>query len=236
MTALSIDIIHEDNHTLGVVKPAGLLVQGDSTGDTTALELAKSYIKEKHGKPGKVFLGLVHRIDRPVSGIVVFARTSKAASRLARAFHDRRVDKRYLAVVSGELPLVEDRLEGYMVRDKTKSRLVHTGAPGAKAVSLTYRVLDTEGPFSLVEVTPLTGRHHQIRVQLAAEGAPIAGDMKYGASEALPDRAIALHAAGLRLPHPTRDELIELTSAPPLGLAPWKRLSVTIAVDFPTDE
>jgi 23S rRNA pseudouridine1911/1915/1917 synthase len=234
VTIPTIDILYEDNHVLGVYKPAGLLVQGDRTGDPTALELARNYIKEEHRKPGNVFLGLVHRLDRPVSGVVVFARTSKAASRLARSFHDRVVEKRYLAVVGGRMPEVEGVVEGHVKRDHKRSRLALPGTEGARPSSLRYRVLDTRPGFSLLEVTPHTGRHHQIRLMLAAEGAAIVGDVKYGAPEALPDRTIALHAATLRFPHPTRDETVVLSAPPVLEAQPWQRFRATIEAGFAT--
>lgn len=220
----SIDIVYEDNHLLGIVKPAGLLVQGDSTGDTTALELGKAYIKQACDKPGKVFLGLVHRIDRPVSGVVIFARTSKAASRLTNQFRKREVEKTYLAVVTGEPEKRENTVEGWIERTHKKSRLALDGSGGAKAASLTYRVLVTRGGHTLLKVTPLTGRHHQIRLQLSAEGLTIVGDMKYGASEPLPDRSIALHAQRLSFSHPVQDKMVTLSAAPP-SIAPWTHFS-----------
>lgn len=222
-----LDIIYEDNHVLGVVKPAGMLVQGDDTGDRSALELARAYIKEAYAKPGAVFLGLVHRIDRPVSGVVLFARTSKAASRLARAFHDRRVRKTYLAVVEGSPPRDDDRLRALVGRDGVRARFALEPGPGVKEALLEYRVLERSAGFTLVEVVPETGRHHQIRLQLSGEGCPIVGDVRYGAGEALPDRSIALHAARLEVPHPTRDETIVL-AAPPPSTGPWKRFAATI--------
>lgn len=228
----SIEIIYEDNHLLGVLKPAGLLVQGDHTGDPTALDLAKAYIKEKHAKPGNVFLGPVHRVDRPVSGVVVFARTSKAASRLAKAFHDRRVGKFYLCVIIGEMPGIEDTIEGHIARDHKRSRLVLPGARGAKLARLKYRVVECSGDFSLVEVDLQTGRHHQIRVQLAGEGTPVVGDVKYGAPEPMPDRSIALHAQRLELPHPVRDDIVIVEAPPPLDVPPWTRFAATIAAGF----
>lgn len=234
---LQIEIIHEDNHLLGIVKPAGLLAQGDRTGDPTALAQAREYVRERYLKPGDVYLGLVHRIDRPVSGVMVLARTSKAASRLARAFHDRVVEKSYLAVVVGTVPGEAGELTGYIERTHTRSRMAGEEGAKARAASLAYRVLghaelslparNRRGRSSaavrdvtLLEVTPRTGRHHQIRLQLSAAGFPIAGDLKYRAPEPLPDRAIALHASRLRFPHPVRDELIEL-AAPPPAVVPW---------------
>lgn len=223
-----LSILYEDNHLLGVVKPAGMLMQGDRTGDTTLLEVCKRYVKRKYGKPGEVFLGLVHRIDRPVSGVALFARTSKAASRLAEAFRTRRVEKVYCAVVSGELDREAGELTGFIERDHMRSRLRTSAGPRAKEARLTYRRIAHHAGWSLLEVVPETGRHHQIRVQLAAIGHPVAGDLKYGAAAPLDDRTIALHAVRLRVPHPTRGEKIAL-SAPPPDTHPWTVFSEAIS-------
>jgi 23S rRNA pseudouridine1911/1915/1917 synthase len=227
-----IDIIYEDNHLLGVHKPGGLLVQGDRTGDTTALDLARAYLKETYNKPGNVFLGLVHRIDRPVSGVVLLARTSKAASRLARAFQNREVEKTYLAVVAGSVGAERDDLVGYIERVNTSSRLANEPSESAKEASLTYRVLARRSGTTLLEVTPHTGRHHQIRVQLAAAGHPVAGDLRYGARTPLADKSIALHAARLSLDHPVRNERVTLTAPPPVETEPWSTHRTTIAGYF----
>lgn len=230
---MKLQVLYEDNHLLGVFKPAGMLVQGDRTGDVTLLEVSKSYLKEKYGKPGNVFLGLVHRIDRPVSGVVLFARTSKAASRLANTFRTRRADKTYLAVVRGSLEHREGELHAFIERVRMRSRMA-TSEKGGKSAVLTYRLLDSRGELSLVEVTPLTGRHHQIRLQLAHDGHPIVGDLKYGAPSPLEDRSIALHAAALELDHPTREERIRI-AAPPPAIFPWSQFGVTISARFGTD-
>lgn len=233
-------IIYEDNHVLGVVKPAGMLTQGDRTGDMSALEYARLYIKEKHEKPGNVFLGLVHRLDRPVSGVMVLARTSKAASRLSGSFHDRLVEKTYLCVVSGLVQGEEGELSAHIERAHTRSRITARESARSRAAVLFYRVLgrrersDLRGihprqkrddpSMTLLEVLPRTGRHHQIRLQLSAAGHPIRGDLKYGAVAPLPDKSIALHAARLRMPHPVRDEIIDLF-APPPAHAPWSEFA-----------
>ncbi|MDH4038209.1 MAG: RNA pseudouridine synthase [Candidatus Krumholzibacteria bacterium] len=238
-----IQVLLEDNHLLGVLKPAGLLAQGDRTGDPTALAQARAYIKERYAKPGDVYLGLVHRIDRPVSGVMVFARTSKAASRLARAFHDRVVEKCYLAVVVGSMPDDTGELSGFIERTHTRSRMAAADGPRAREASLEYRVLARseltlptrdrrrKAParmVSLVEINPRTGRHHQIRLQFSAAGFPLLGDLKYRAPEPLPERAIALHAARLRFPHPVGGETVELAAAPP-DVIPWTLFGAAIA-------
>ena len=231
MSHPTIEILYEDNHVLGVFKPAGLLTQGDRTGDPTALELAKRYLRERYRKPGAVFLGAVHRLDRPVSGVMVFARTSKAASRLSRSFHDRDVEKVYLAVVLGEMDEASGELHGHLERAHMRARLVGAATTRSKQATLAFRVLARGAGMSLLEVTPRTGRHHQIRLQLSAAGHPIAGDIKYKAPEPLVDRSIALHAARLRFPHPVREEAVTLTVPPP-SAAPWSRFAQAIAAYF----
>ena len=219
----TLEILYEDNHLIGVLKPGGLLVQGDRTGDDTALAMVKRYIKNKYNKPGDVFIGLVHRIDRPVSGVVLFARTSKAASRLSKEFHDRKAEKTYLAVTAGYLKNDHGKLVAHIERAHNRSRVVARPTPVSKKASLTYRVLDRLGGLSLLEILPHTGRHHQIRVQLGEISFPIVGDIKYGAVEPLADKTIALHAARLRVRHPVRDELLTLEARPPGG-GPWLSL------------
>jgi len=224
MDARELTILYEDNHLLAVYKPAGVLAQGDETGDPTLVAAAKAWLKNKYGKPGNVFLGLVHRLDRPVAGVFLFAKTSKAASRLAAQFRQGRVEKVYRAVVEGRPDPPEQRLRGFLVKDEAKrrSRLTEAGRPGAREVMLDYRVLASEEGRSLVEVTPRTGRSHQIRVQLAGIGHPIVGDVKYGAKEPLPGGVIALYARALCVQHPTRDEAVEIACGPPPGW-PWSR-------------
>lgn len=216
-----LDILYEDNHLLGVYKPGGLLVQGDRTGDATALAMAKAYIRTAYNKPGNVFLGLVHRIDRPVSGVLLLARTSKAASRLATTFQTRRVEKAYLAVVIGAVPDDAGELIHYIERDGATSRVVREPSKNAKESVLHYRVMVRRAATSLLEVALHTGRHHQIRVQLAAEGHPVVGDLRYGADSPLPDRTIGLHAARLALDHPVKDTRVVLAALPPVDNPPW---------------
>ena len=210
-------------------KPAGVLAQGDETGDPALIDAAKAWLKDKYAKPGKVFLGLVHRLDRPVAGVFLLAKTSKAASRLAAQFREGGVEKVYRAVVEGRPEPAEGRpgpaertLRGYVVKDEAewRSRLVEAGTPNAREAILDYHVLASEGGTSLVEVVPKTGRSHQIRVQLAGIGHPIVGDVKYGASERLAGGAIALYARVLRVTHPTRDERVEIAAGPP-PVWPW---------------
>ncbi len=200
-----------------VNKPGGILVQGDRSGDPTLLEWAKGYIKEKYHKLGNVYLGLVHRLDRVTSGVVVFARTSKAAARLSQAFREKRIRKIYLAVIHGVLQQPTTELKHYLVWDERKRRaqaLAHP-RPEAKEAILLYQILKILKGKSLLQIELLTGRKHQIRAQLAALGHPIVGDFKYGSSEKVFfGRAILLHAWQITLPHPTRRE--EITFEAPI--------------------
>lgn len=222
MSSQTPDILYEDNHLLAVVKPVGLLVQGDRTGDKTLLDVCKAYLKEKYQKPGNVYLGLVHRLDRPVSGIVLLARTSKAASRLSAQFREGRVHKTYLAVVEGRPRRSKGELVHHLAGRADASgrtRCVSTPFRGSRESHLTYRVL-VDGDRSLLQVEPITGRRHQIRVQLAAMGCPIVGDVKYGASEPLADHGIALHASRLQCAHPVGGRDMTFDAPAPVG-GPW---------------
>ena len=204
-------ILYEDNHLLVVNKPAGQLVQGDQTGRTTLLEEAKAWLKEKYDKPGKVFLGLVHRLDRTSSGVVVLARTSKAAARLSEEIRNHRPRKIYWALVAGEVPLAGyfiDRLE----RHEYSSQVV--AAPGGKEASLSYNRLYYAEGVSLVEIQLETGRHHQIRVQFAHRGFPILGDRRYGSLRPFAKDAIALHARQMVIRHPTQGKEMSFVAEP----------------------
>jgi 23S rRNA pseudouridine1911/1915/1917 synthase len=223
MDPRDLEILYEDNHLLAVYKPAGVLSQGDATGDPTLLDAAKAWLKDKYAKPGNVFVGLVHRLDRPVAGVLLFAKTSKAAGRLSAEFREGRVEKVYRAVVEGTPDPSEQTLRGHVLKDEEakRSQLVEAATAGAREAELEYRVLGTRQGVSLLEVVPKTGRSHQIRVQLAGIGHPILGDVKYGASAPLPGGVIALYARALSFRHPTRDEVVEIAAGPPPGW-PWK--------------
>ncbi len=206
MALLVSEVLYEDNHLLAVNKPAGMLVQGDATGDKPLVEWAKDYIAEKYKKPGAVFLGVVHRLDRPVSGVVVFARTSKALSRMNDLFRSRKVKKSYWAVVINPPTQAQGTLVHWLRKSEEKNKVTWFGhpAPGALRCELSYRLLAEQNGLFLLEVLPVTGRSHQIRAQLAAMGCPIAGDVKYGAGHIKPDGRIYLHASSLAFVHPVK--------------------------------
>jgi 23S rRNA pseudouridine1911/1915/1917 synthase len=218
-------VFYEDNHLLAVYKPSGLLVQGDRTGDPCLLDLGKRWLKQRYHKPGKVFLGLVHRLDRPVAGVVLLARTSKAASRLSRQFRERTADKVYLAVVHGAVADESGRLIHHIERSDRVSRVVSAPTDFSQEAGLRYTVLGTDGETSLLRIFLETGRRHQIRIQLAHMGYPILGDLRYGADQPLPDRQIALLAQRLSVNHPTRDERLALTCPIPQKW-PWKEVEI----------
>lgn len=222
------NVLYEDNHLLVVEKPPNLPVQADSSGDADLLTRAKAYIGKKYNKPGAVYLGLVHRLDRPVGGVLVLARTSKAAARLCAAFAGHRgVAKRYCALVCGA-PRAEAKLEGWIARDETTgdARLTAPHAPGAKPASLSYRLVAQAGDLSLLDINLYTGRHHQIRVQLAGAGIPIWGDQRYNPA-AKPGQQIALWAYSLTLEHPTKKEPMTFTSLPHGGA--WAPFAAELA-------
>ena len=213
-------VFHADNHLLVLYKPAGLLAQGDESGDVCLLDLAKQWVKDRYRKPGQVFLGLVHRLDRPVAGVMLFARTSKAAARLSDQIRNRRMRKVYLAVVEGRPPSGEGRLVHCLERRERSVRIVPHPTPLGREARLAYRVRETAGGRSLVEIELETGRKHQIRLQLAHCGCPIVGDVRYGASEPLSCRQIALLAREICVEHPTRQETLTFTAPAPAGW-PW---------------
>lgn len=197
-------VLYEDNHIIVVNKDSGEIVQGDKTGDTPLSETVKEYIKVKYNKPGNVFLGVVHRLDRPVSGVVVFARTSKALSRLNEMFRKGDVHKTYLALTAGRPPKTVDMLTGWLVRNEkqNKSYCYDHEVPGSKKAVLCYKEAGHTDNYTLLEVELKTGRHHQIRCQLASIGCPIKGDLKYGARRSNPDGSISLVSANITFVHP----------------------------------
>ena len=211
-----LSLIYEDNHILVVNKAAGLLVQGDKTGDESLVDIAKLYIKNKYQKPGDVFLGLVHRLDRPTSGVIVLARTSKALKRLNKQFKDRVPKKIYRAVVSGT-PKSSARLEHYLKKNSSQNKSFHYNeiTPNTKHAILHYRHVESLKSYHVLEVELETGRHHQIRTQLAAVGLHIKGDLKYGSKRTNPNGSIHLHARSLQFVHPTNKKEMKFVASYP---------------------
>jgi 23S rRNA pseudouridine1911/1915/1917 synthase len=212
-----LEVLYEDNHILAVNKPAGLLVHGDETGDTTLADLAKEYIRQKYNKPGNVFVGVVHRLDRPVSGVVLLAKTSKALTRLNELFRSKKTRKTYWAVVHNRPPQEEGTLVHWLIKDSSKNitkAYAKENKSGQRA-ELNYKLLKVQQSNCLLEVNPITGRPHQIRVQLSSMRCPILGDLKYGASQPLPDKSIALHARQLQFEHPTLKTPVTVSALPP---------------------
>ena len=211
------EVVYEDNHIIIVNKQSGEIVQGDKTGDRPLSDLVKDYIKEKYQKPGEVFLGVVHRLDRPVSGLVVFARTSKALTRLNKMFAEGQVHKTYWALVQNCPKEPEGTLENWLVRNEkqNKSYAYDRERPNAKKAILKYKVIGRTDNYTLVEVQLMTGRHHQIRCQLSTMGCPIKGDLKYGAKRSNPDGSISLQSHRVEFEHPVSHETIAIEAPLP---------------------
>jgi 23S rRNA pseudouridine1911/1915/1917 synthase len=210
--------LYLDNHLIAVNKPAGMLTQADASGEVSLMDQVKDWIKSEFKKPGKVFLGLVHRLDRPVSGVVVFARTSKGASRLSEQFRNKTTQKTYRAQVEGTPQPLQASLTHYLRKEKSlKATVFPRPTPDAKEARLDYEVIEVLNNTSLLDIHLHTGRFHQIRAQLAFIGHPIVGDKKYGAHSILPERRIALHALRLIFKHPTSKEDIVIECPPPQG-------------------
>lgn len=223
------NIIYEDNHILAYNKQAGDIVQGDKTGDTPLSEVVKAYIKERDAKPGNVFMGVTHRIDRPTTGVVIFAKTSKALERMNALFREGGVDKTYWAIVKNMPPKDEDLLVGHLSRNEKQNKSYIFDAPksNTKEAKLRYRVLSKSDNYALLEVELLTGRHHQIRAQLASIGSPIKGDLKYGFARSNPDGGICLHARKVEFIHPVKKEKITIIAPVPNDPL-WKYFEKTI--------
>ena len=224
-------VVYEDNHLIIVNKAASEIVQGDKTGDTPLSETVKQYLKEKYNKPGNVFIGVTHRLDRPVSGLVVLAKTGKALARLNEMFRTGQVKKTYWAIVKNLPPTEEDTLTHYLVRNEkqNKSYAYDGEKPGSKLAVLHYRLLSRSDNYCLLEVDLKTGRHHQIRCQLAKMGCPIKGDLKYGFPRSNPDGSVSLHARRVSFEHPVSHKLIEVEAPVPEDNL-WKALTENSAL------
>ena len=217
-------ILYEDNHILIINKNVGQLVQGDKTRDKSLLELLKSFMKERDQKPGNVFLGLVHRIDRPTSGLVIYAKTSKALSRLTQMIKNREIKKTYWAIVPKEIIPQSQTLTHYLKKNEKNNKAIvyNKETDGAKKAILNYQIIKTLDNYMLLEIDLQTGRHHQIRAQLSKIGVPIKGDLKYGAPRSNPDGGISLHARSLEFIHPVSKEQIKITAPTPKKDNLWK--------------
>ena len=227
------EVIYEDNHIIVVNKRAGEIVQGDKTGDTPLSETVKEYIREKYNKPGNVFCGVVHRIDRPVSGLVIFARTSKALERLNRMLREGEIHKTYWALVEGHPGQEEAELENWLLSDGriNKTFISYSRHRDAKLSRLRYRTIARGDRYTLLEVNLLTGRKHQIRAQLSATGHPIKGDLKYGAKRSNPDGGISLQAHSIEFIHPVSKQLIKLEIPPLEDFKPLLRSYIMLRTD-----
>lgn len=210
-------ILFEDNHLLAINKKAGEIVQGDKTGDEALNERIKKFLQKKYDKPGEAFLGIVHRLDRPTSGVVIFAKTSKGASRLSAQFRDKEILKTYWAITNVKPPGISGTLKHFLKKNPKNNKSSASPVPGndRKEAVLNYELVKESDRYFLLEVKPITGRHHQIRVQLSAEGMPIRGDLKYGFDRSNKDGSISLHARTITFKHPTSKKEITLTAPVP---------------------
>jgi len=215
---LSFTVLYEDNHLIAVKKLAGEIVQSDKTGDETLAEKVKAYIKRKYKKPGDVFLGIIHRLDRPVGGVIIFARTSKSLSRMNALFREKEVSKEYWAIVEEKPPLEEGELINWLKKnqEKNRSRAYEIEVKESKKAILNYQLVGRSKNYFYLKINPLTGRHHQIRVQLSFMGCSIKGDVKYGAKRTNKDGGIHLFAKSISFIHPVKKELLTISANPPI--------------------
>ena len=232
-TLNSMNVIYEDNHLIAVNKTCSEIVQGDKTGDIPLSEIVKQWLKEKYNKPGNVFVGVAHRLDRPVSGLILFAKTSKALSRLNEMFRVGEVKKTYWAIVKGFPKEPEAELTHYLVRNEKQNKTFayDTEKPNSKKAILSYKLIARSDNYSLLEIDLKTGRHHQIRCQLAKIGYPIKGDLKYGFPRSNPDGGISLHSKKMKFIHPVSKELIEVEAPFPKDNA-WSMFKMNDFADY----
>ncbi|UZO79855.1 RluA family pseudouridine synthase [Aquimarina sp. ERC-38] len=225
-TSQNLQVLYEDNHIIAINKRPGDIVQGDKTGDVPLSELVKAYISVKYNKPGKVYLGVVHRLDRPTSGIVVFARTSKATTRLNKLFKEKQIKKTYWAIVEGLVTTKQKTLTHYLVRNPTRNKsYAHDhSVSDSKLAILHFSIVQLLQKYTLLTIDLETGRHHQIRSQLSKIGYCIKGDLKYGAKRSNPDGSICLHARSIEFIHPVKKEHIQIVASPPT-LSIWQNIT-----------
>lgn len=210
-----LEVIYEDNHLIAINKKSGDISQGDKTGDLPLSNFIKNYLKKKYNKLGNVFLGLIHRIDRPTSGVLVFAKTSKALARMNKLFRENKIQKTYWAVVKNPTPNIEGTLKNYLSKNNKKNKSYVTKNNNGKLSELEYKTIKKLNNYYFLEIKPKTGRHHQIRVQLSNIGCPIKGDLKYGDKRSNKDQSIHLHAREIEFIHPVSKEVIKISAATP---------------------
>ncbi len=215
MSNIKLQVLFEDNHLIAINKQSGDIIQGDKTGDEPLSEKVKKFLKKKYNKPGNVFLGTIHRIDRPTSGIIIFAKTSKSLSRMNEKFRDNKISKIYWAIVKNNLPKKSGSLVNYLTKDQKKNKSFVTKNKEGKLAKLSYKLLNKLNNYYHYEIYPETGRHHQIRVQLSNMGSPIKGDLKYGAKRSNNDASINLHAREIIFEHPVSKEKITIIAPTP---------------------
>jgi 23S rRNA pseudouridine1911/1915/1917 synthase len=221
---LELEVLYEDNHVIAINKKCGDIVQADSSEDPPLSQFICDYIREKYQKPGNVFVGVIHRIDRPVSGVVLFARTSKGLARMNNLFKEKTIQKTYWAVVKNKPPQTSGTLKHFIIKDENikKAKLFHKEVPGSKYCELTYELIGQSDNYYLLEVKPITGRFHQIRAQLSSIGCPIKGDLKYGFDRSNPNAGIHLHARKIEFIHPVKQEPVEITAPVPKDDELWQ--------------
>lgn len=220
-----IDVLYEDNHLIAINKRSGDIIQGDKTGDITLSEYVKRYLKEKYKKPGNVFLGTIHRLDRPTSGVVIFAKTSKCLTRMNKLFKEKKVKKTYLAIVSNKPPLNQGTLKNYLRKNEKQNKSYIVKEKEGKYSILQYKLLKKLNHYYLIKISPETGRHHQIRAQLSNIGCYIKGDVKYGDKRKNKNLSIHLLAYQIQLNHPVKKEDIIITAKPPKDIL-WKACNI----------
>jgi 23S rRNA pseudouridine1911/1915/1917 synthase len=208
-------VLFEDNHLIAIEKLPSDIVQGDKTKDKPLSEIVKTFLKEKYNKPGNVFCGVIHRIDRPVSGVIIFAKTSKALTRMNQLFQEKKIQKTYWAIVKNKPATTENRLQHYLQKNQKQNKSYPVQEEKGKKCELTYEVMSSSDHYHLLKITPHTGRHHQIRCQLSAIGSPIKGDLKYGFDRSNKNGSIHLHAGNIEFIHPVSQERVSIVCPPP---------------------